>query len=130
MANVVNDNAQSDLSAASEIYKQQIDNFNQTLQLASQLLGKLKAAEEQLGVAKFKEQQAASQLYVAQSMKEQADKATAIITMQETALNSSAEARFEGCDQQAYPSVVGSGLVRDRGQREFVLESGKRVLSG
>ena len=52
-----------------------------------------------LGIAKFNLQQANNELFVAQAVKEQADKATAILYLESTALptNSSIKSNFGGC---------------------------------
>ena len=66
-----------------------------------------------MGVAKFNLQQANNRLFVAQAIKEQADKATAIVAMSSAVLPKDPKARstFKGCEPTNYPSMMGSDQI-------------------
>ena len=85
-----------------------------------------------MGAAKFVEVQAKNELFVAQASKEQADKATAIASMQLATLpkNESLASRFGGCDLLSYPTMIGSELIQEVSQFGIILASGHVVLFG
>ena len=69
-----------------DIYLKITSIFNQVLNSAIGIGRELEDAKEQLGASKFKLQQAKNNLFVAQAAKEQADKATAIVSLSSSAL--------------------------------------------
>jgi len=84
-------------------------------------------------VAKFNLVQANNNLFVAQAKKEQADKATAIIKSQSTALpaaGSNSTYIFAGCNQLAYPSISGTAAIATANKLGFSLNSGHTLLFG
>ena len=85
-----------------------------------------------MGTAGFDLVQAKNDLFVAQAAKEQADKATAVVSMQSATLpkNQSSASKFGGCDPMAHPTMIGSGLVQEVNIFGMVLHSGQVVLSG
>lgn len=111
----INSNAQAALIMSQDTYQKAFSAFNNSLIAASNIASQLKDADYALGVAKFNLQQATNTLFVAQAAKEQADKLTAIITTQSSTLpqsDSSEANHFEGCDQGAYPTMMGSTWVK------------------
>lgn len=92
--------------------------FNRSLAAASQILAERNEDERLLGIAKMNYQQSMNNLFVAQARKEQADKATSIVSMQSATLpqqpgvNVASSYVFEGCDPKAYPFVSGSSFVK------------------
>jgi hypothetical protein len=85
-----------------------------------------------LGIAKFNLQQTLNNLYVAQAAKEQADKATAIVSAQTSFLptESLIASLFGGCDKKAYPTISGSAYVQSFNRLGFKLSSGSTLLLG
>lgn len=91
---------------------------------------------------------ALNKLYVAQSRKETADRASSIALAEgsksdhnvnngvasvggSTSLsNAGAKASFSGCDAKAYPSITGSSKVVSVGANGYELASGHNVLYG
>ncbi len=71
---------------------------------------------------------AINQLYVAQAMKEQADKAMLIVTTQES--SPSLSTVFQGCQQSAYPSIFGSSVLLSVGEGSLMVSSGHQLLFG
>ena len=107
LARTVNDNALKKLNEAQDKYRKSNSVFNSVLKEAVGLGYSFEAARDQLGVAKFSLRQAKDKLLVAQAAKKEADKATAIIAMTSAALPKDPSA-FKGCDQGAYPTMVGT----------------------
>lgn len=131
--NQANDNAQSDLTSAQNIYEKAYSALDNSNILVSKLRETLSDAGDQLGVAKFNLQQALNNLVVAQAKKEQADKATAIVRAQSSILpevNSTSTYIFGGCVQQAYPTIAGSARVNSANALGYQLATGNTLLFG
>ena len=113
MATSVNDHAQAALTKAHDSYKKMSSAFNNILQSAMGVGHEFYDAKEKLGVAKFNLQQFNNRLMVAQAVKKEADKATAIVTASSVVLPKDPKARstFKGCNQAAYPSMMGTGQI-------------------
>jgi hypothetical protein len=78
-------------------------------------------------------QQANNNLFVAQSGKEQADKATAIVRTQSSVLppaDSQSTYIFGGCVQQAYPTIAGSARIDRSNKLGYALSTGNTLLFG
>lgn len=72
-------------------------------------------------------------LFVAQAAKAEADKATAIVSMQTTQdknVSSLASDMFSGCDQGVYPSISGTASIQQRNTYSFKLSSGNILVYG
>lgn len=87
------------------------------------------AAKNSLGVAKFNLNQAMNNLFVAQAAKEQADKATNLISAQASSTNSK-PITFGGCDAQTYPTIFGTSYVTSVDPSSLALSSGAIILRG
>lgn len=133
VVNQLNDNAQSELVIAQNDYEAAYSALNNANTVVSQLRGNLDDASEKLGVAKFNLQQTLNNLFVAQSRKEQADKATAIVRAQTSivpAEDSTSTYIFGGCIQQAYPTIAGSASVSRFTKSAYQLSSGNTLVFG
>lgn len=133
VVNQLNDNAQSELVVAQNAYEQAYSALNNANTVVSQLRGNLDDASEKLGVAKFNLQQTLNNLFVAQSRKEQADKATAIVRAQTSVVpadGSTSTYIFGGCVQQAYPTFSGSASIRKSTKSAYELSSGNILVFG
>jgi chromosome segregation ATPase len=133
VVNQLNDNAQSGLTAAQNVYVKAYSALNNANTLVSQIQESLNDAADQLGVSKFNLQQANNNLFVAQARKEQADKATEIVRVQSSALpadDSTSTYIFAGCEQQAYPSIGGSAQINDSNKYGYQLSSGHTLVFG
>ena len=72
-------------------------------------------------------------MFVAQSGKEQADKATAIVRTQSSVLpapDSQSTYILGGCVQQAYPTIAGSARIDRSNKLGYSLSSGNTLLFG
>lgn len=72
-------------------------------------------------------------MFVAQSGKEQADKATAIVRTQSSILpaaDSQSTYIFGGCVQNAYPTIAGSARIDRSNKLGYSLSSGNTLLFG
>jgi hypothetical protein len=101
--------------------------------LVSKLRELLTNKGDDLGVAKFNLQQALNRLYVAQAVKEQADKATAIVRAQSSVLpdsNSTSSYIFNGCQQLAYPTAMGTARIESSNTIGYRLVTGSTLLFG
>lgn len=133
LATQVNDGALSELTVAQDKYKNAFSALDNANALVSNLRGQLEEAAAQLGVAKFNLVQANNNLFVAQSRKEQADKATAMVRTQSSTLpdpKSTSTYIFGGCDQLGYPTITGADIVGNSNSLGFRLRSGYTLLYG
>lgn len=131
--NQANDDALSDLTAAQSIFEKAYSALDNSNMLVSKLRELLTDKGEDLGVAKFNLQQALNRLYVAQAVKEQADKATAIVRAQSSVLpdsNSTSSLIFNGCLQLAYPTAMGTARIESSNAIGYRLATGSTLLFG
>jgi len=92
-----------------------------------------KEAANYLEVSKFNLMQAMNHLFVAQAAKAEADKATAIVSMQTIHIkNVSAVASdvFRGCEQGVYPMISGTAAIVQSNSYSLKLSSGNIIVFG
>lgn len=139
LANQANDAAQTGFNNADAAVADTTHKLKDANDAAAHLLELVNAAKTELGTAKFNLQQALNQLYVAQSAKEAADKATALAEAQgglaltqQTTGNSTFILPFAGCSASTYPSITGTDTVASINVKTGVatLGSGKTLQTG
>ena len=108
VVNQANDDALAALRVAQRAYDLAYPALDNANILVSRTKTELAVADNKLGVAKFNLLQALNNLYVAQALKEQADKSTNIVRMQTATLPEEESTHiFAGCVQNVFPTISG-----------------------
>ena len=131
VVNQANDDALAALRVAQRAYDLAYSALDNANILVSRTRTELAVADNKLGVAKFNLLQALNNLYVAQALKEQADKSTNIVRMQTATLPEEESTHiFAGCVQNAFPTISGSALVSRANGSGYALNSGNVLVFG
>lgn len=129
IAKTVNDHAEKQRKEAQDKYWKSNSAFHEVLQKAVGLGYSFEEAKDQLGGAKLNLRLAKDRLLVAQAAKAAADKVTAIVAMESAALPKDPNA-FNGCDQGAYPTMMGTVPIKQKDLWGFKLQSNQVILFG
>ncbi len=150
LATQVRDNADNDLKQADFALAQAEKTLDASLKKLAVIREKYNIAKEELSSAQWNWETAVNKLYVAQSRKETADRASAIAlaegslsdhnenngvstiggSISLSGSSSSSSISFGGCDSRTYPVISGSSKIVTVSNSGYTLASGHSVVYG
>lgn len=134
------DDAEASLNSADYSLVTSESLLTHSLNKVSELRLRLEKAKKEMHGEQWKYELAINRLYIAQAKKESADRRTAI-ALAEGSLSDhnvggvvreigSRGRKFMGCSGKAYPTISGTGQIREKMEGGFVLSSGHELVYG